>query len=43
MSDYLWIGTQVTVILAAVCNLISWAAMAFAMRYYAPYPRGEIR
>ena len=24
-------------------NIISWAAMAFAMRYYAPYPRGEIR
>lgn len=40
--DYLWTGTQIVVIAASVCNLLSWAAMAFAMRYYAPYPRGEI-
>ncbi len=40
--DYLWVGTQIVVITASVCNLFSWAAMAFAMRYYAPYPKGEI-
>ena len=42
MVEMLWPITQVVVISAAVCNIISWAAMAFALRYYAPYPRGEI-
>jgi len=43
MDDWLWPLTQVIVIIAALCNIISWAAMAFAMRLYAPYPRGEIK
>ncbi len=43
MDEYLWPITQIIVIGAAVCNLLSWAAIAFAIRYYAPYPRGEIK
>ncbi len=43
MNEYLWPITQIIVIGAAICNLLSWAAIAFAIRYYAPYPRGEIR
>jgi len=43
MDEYLWPITQIIVIVAAICNILSWAAMAFAIRYYAPYPRGEIR
>ncbi len=43
MDDILWPITQIIVIGAAICNLLSWAAIAFAIRYYAPYPRGEIR
>jgi len=41
-SDYLWIGTQIAVIIAAICNLVAWAAIAFAIRLYAPYPRGKV-
>ena len=43
MDDILWPITQMIVIGAAICNLLSWAAIAFAIRYYAPYPRGEIK
>jgi len=43
MSDYLWIGTQIAVIIASVCNILSWATMAFAMRLYAPYPREKVK
>ena len=43
MDDILWPITQLIGIGAAICNLLSWAAIAFAIRYYAPYPRGEIR
>ena len=41
MDEYLWPITQIIVIGAAACNLFSWAAMAFALRYYAPYRKGE--
>jgi hypothetical protein len=41
MAEMLWSVTQVVVVLASICNMLSWAAMAFALRYYAPYPRGE--
>ena len=41
MTDLLSPTTQWVVVLGTIIEVLAWCAMAFAMRYYAPYRRGK--
>ena len=41
MGDLLSSTTQVLVVIATAIEVLAWCAMAWAMRYYAPYRRRD--